>query len=160
MRNYEIALLLSSKITEEAANQTVQVISSFIQDQGGILLNQDLLTKRALPSPLSKGKNVFFTTVSFRVSQEHLADIEKKVKEINEVMRFSIIKPAERKASSRSVGKIRSSHATGAKETSSIELPTDTVPTETAPIEEESREKVNLQELDDKLEEIFKEKTV
>ena len=56
MRNYELTLVFSGNLKTEQLIQALEEIISLIQGKGGILLNQDIRGKRALPSSIKTQK--------------------------------------------------------------------------------------------------------
>ena len=136
MRNYEITLILSSVKQEEELNDIFQKFIAFIQEQGGILEKQQIIGKRHLGSPIQKKEEGILATVSFSISQEKLPEIEKALKETTDVLRYLIShkKPIRL-----------------AKQRPKKERVFTTAPRET------TAEKIELKNIDEKLEEIFKE---
>ena len=92
MRNYELTLILSPEKSESETNDMFQNLVAFIQDKGGILEKQNITPKRDLGVPIQKKEQGVLATLSFNVAQENLPEIEKKLKENTDVLRYMISK--------------------------------------------------------------------
>ena len=138
MRNYELTLIFSPLLAEQEANDRFQRLVSFVQDQGGILENQRILGKRPLLAPIQKSKEGYLAAISCSVNEEKLPVLEKECAAQEHLLRFMITKQQKRKA------KAASSPA----------------PVRAREQEQQQEEKVDLADIDQKLEEIFKESGV
>lgn len=134
MKYYELTYLISSGLSETESKSIQEKISASIQDEGGVVVETR--------SPVKKGE-VYLTVLSFQSEPEKLPPIEKKLREISEIVRFMLlVKPP---ASRRTMSRARR------------------VPHSTTPAQEEtkgttsSRPKVELREIDKKLDEILGE---
>lgn len=136
MRNYDLSLIFSPLLTEEEANDLFQKLVSFVQEQGGILQDQRLLGKRPLLAPIQNSKEGYLAIITFSLSGENLSNLEAKCKETKHIIRFFLIRQAKRKA----------------KKARSIPTPEIVL----SPVQKKE-EKADLKDIDEKLEEIFKE---
>lgn len=138
MRNYELTLILSPEKSESETNDMFQNLVAFIQDNGGILEKQNITPKRDLGVPIQKKKRGVLATLSFNIAQESLPEIEKKLKENTDVLRYMISK--------------RNPIRVMKKRAKRIETPT------LSTISEAKKEpKAEVKDIDKKLEEIFNE---
>lgn len=138
MRNYELTLILSPEKSESETNDMFQNLVAFIQDNGGILEKQNITPKRDLGVPIQKKKSGVLATLSFNIAQENLPEIEKKLKENTDVLRYMISKKSPIRIMK--------------KRAKRIETPT------LSTISQAKKEpKAEVKDIDKKLEEIFNE---
>ena len=134
MRNYELTLIVSPEISEGAVDDIIGKVTTQIQEEGGIISKEEVLGRRKLPSFIQKHPSGYLTLVSFSMQPEQLTGVEKTIKEEKQILRHMLLsKPL----------KVR-------------EIPTITTKTPTTKTAE-SEEKINIEDIDKKLEEIFKD---
>ncbi|HEX9721693.1 MAG TPA: 30S ribosomal protein S6 [Candidatus Paceibacterota bacterium] len=148
MRNYDVTFIFSPLLEESSLNDTLSKLASFVQEKGGILGNQHIKGKRPLLAPIGKHKEGFLATLSFSLVPEHLEAFEKYCKEQKDILRFLAAKHIR--------------HATKAQPTIARPHPTPVLSaaapeTPASLTEAKSEEKIDLEDIDKKLEEIFKE---
>ena len=136
MRNYDLSLIFSPLLPEEEANDLFQEFVSFVQEQGGILENQRLLGKKPLLAPIRDSKEGYLGIITFSLSEEKLPNLEGKCKGTERILRFFLVRQAKRTP----------------KKTRTIPTPEIA----SAPMQKKE-EKADLKDIDEKLEEIFKE---
>ena len=88
MRNYELSMLLNPSLQEEEALLILQKTANLLQESQGIIQAQSLLGKRNLPVPLMKQREAYLGYLMATVAPENIAQIEKKLKDVKEVLRF------------------------------------------------------------------------
>jgi len=88
MRNYELSMLLNPSLQEEEAMLILQQTANLFQESQGIIQAQSLLGKRNLPAPIMKQKEAYLGYLMATVPPESIAQIEKKLKDAKEVLRF------------------------------------------------------------------------
>lgn len=137
MRNYDLSLILSPSLSTEEANDLFQKFVSFVQELGGILQDQRLLGKKPLLAPIQDSKEGYLAIITFSLSEEKLPDLQAKCKENDRILRFFLIRQVKR-----------------TKKTKTRSIPTPEISTISLPKREE---KADLKDIDEKLEEIFKE---
>lgn len=137
MRNYDLTLIFSPLLADEEANDLFQQFVSFVQEQGAILADQRLLGKRPLLAPIRHAKEGYLAVITFSLNEENLPNLEKKCKETQQILRFFIVK--QPKKVTKKKGRV---------------APTPELAVAAAPQKEA---KADLKDIDEKLEEIFKE---
>jgi len=98
MKNYELTYLISSELSEEEAKNLYQKIDSFIQEEGGVLGNKEkMVLRKKLAYPIKKQTQAYLVVSIFQLEPEKLANLEKKIKLENQVLRYLILtrKPAK-----------------------------------------------------------------
>lgn len=138
MKYYELAYLISPLLTEEEAKTFHSNILSFIQKEEGILGTENILTRKLLAYPIKKQTQAHFAVLSFQMNQEKIANLDKKLKSESQVMRHLIIITKKPRLISKPEGVI----------------PISRKAEKIAPKKEK---KVELQEIEKKLEEILDE---
>ena len=138
MKYYELTYLISSELKEEEIKKIVEEINSFLQKEGGIIQQSISPLLKILSYPIKKQKEAYFVTLDFNFAQtEKLKDLEKELKDRSGILRFSIIaKKTEDKLTERVVAERK---------------------IKPRPIPENTEEKVELKDIDKKLEEILGE---
>ena len=134
----------------------------FEKDKGGILANQQIQGKRPLLAPIKKHREGYLVILSFTLPAEHLEEFEKQCKEQKDIIRFLVAKQAKKskKPQGKGMRKNLVTSVASALESPVAKEQTDPQPT-IAVIKEEkpersNEEKINVQDIDEKLEEIFK----
>jgi ribosomal protein S6 len=135
MRNYDLTLIFSPLLSDGEANDLFQQFVSFVQEQGGILADQRLLGKKPLLAPIRHAKEGYLAQITFSVNEEKLPNVEKKCKETQQILRFFLVKQTKRVI----------------KKTRVAPTPEIAI----APVQKKE-DKVDLHDIDEKLEEIFK----
>jgi ribosomal protein S6 len=131
MRNYDLTLLLTPEIETEKANAIFQELISFLQQEGAILDKNSTPSKINLAYPIKKKKEAYLAWVSFLGKPESLKKIKEKLDFEEKVLRFLLVqKVPKKKKVVRTILK---------KETS------------------KPKEKLEISQLEKKLEEILKE---
>tara|TARA_Y100000310_G_scaffold339501_1_gene432357 strand:+ start:920 stop:1339 length:420 start_codon:yes stop_codon:yes gene_type:complete len=136
MRNYELTLLLKADLNESELQELLGQIIALLQDEGALIMNQESKGKRSLVSPIQRNREAELAVVKFSLDPQKLGGIEKNLKAKESILRFALLSYLPRKAKERTMAK-------------AIATPAQKEATE--------EEKVELGDIDKKLEEIFKE---
>ena len=92
MRLYELTYLIPPNLAEEEIKSLQEKIVSQIQEIGGILNETSSLPiKKSLNSPIKKVSSAFLATLSFQLSPEKLQSFEKGLKAEGQVLRYMIL---------------------------------------------------------------------
>ena len=132
MKNYELTYLISTDVSAEELKNFPEKIKSFIQEEEGAIKKTTEPSKTKLGYPIKEKGQGFLTILNFSLSPEKIANLEKKLKAENQILRYMILNKDLSKK---------------------ILRPKRTSP---EPKTKES-EKVELKEIDKKIEEILKE---
>ena len=136
MRNYELTLLLKIGPTESELQELLGEIASMLQDEGALIVSQDNRGKRALPAFVQKHSEAELAVVKFTLDPKKLGGVEKSLRAKENILRFTLISYIPQKAKERTIAKTIATSVTHE-------------PTE--------KEKVEIGDIDKKLEEIFKD---
>jgi len=141
-KNYEIAYLLPSSIPEEEVLTHAGKISSLIEEMRGAIKRVEEPKKRRLSYQVKNQQNAYFGWTTFRMIPEFLVNLNKKIRNSSDILRYLIVEEEEIPVSIRPLRTIpRESRA----------------PLTQAPAAEHApeEEKLDLEALDKKLEEIL-----
>jgi ribosomal protein S6 len=129
MKNYELTYLIPANIADEDKKRISEEISFLVQDKGGVLREGGVPIKRILPQPISGHGEVLSVSIDFYANPEKIQEIEAGLKEKKAVVRYMLV----------------------IKEKLSAPKPVR------KRIKEEPQKKVDLKDIEDKIEEILKE---
>lgn len=142
-KNYELAYLLTPSMTEEEALAQAGKLSVIIEQEKGAIRHLETPKKRKLAYAIKKEKTAYFGWTTFAAAPDTIARLAKKVREMPEVLRHMITeeqietrKPFIRSFAPRPIG--------------SMPAPKP-IPRE----EQKPEEKLDLEALDKRLEEIL-----
>jgi len=140
MKYYELTYFLALKLTEDEVKKFSEEINSFIQEKRGIVEKDYLKTgviKKRLPSPIKGEADAYLNTVTFHLPVEEIEALKTKLSSEQQILRYIILnkKPLKRVKTPKTLPKI-----------SRIEKEAKPAP-----------KKVDLKEIEKKLEEILEE---
>jgi len=136
MRNYELTLLFKTDLTESELQELLGKIASMLQDEGALIISQDSKGKRVLGAPIKKHSEAELAVVKFALDPQKLEGIEKSLRAKESILRFTLLSYTPQKAKERTIAK-------------TVATPVTHEVTE--------EEKVEIGDIDKKLEEIFKD---
>jgi len=144
MKNYELTCLISPDLSEEELKNISAKINSFIQEETGVLEKTSEPLKKVLGYPIKGKSRAFSVSLNFSLDPEKLKNLEKKLKSENQVLRYIIlIKTALKEVLPRKKRLLK--------------IPQKiTEPSESAAYQSKAK-KVELKEIDKKIEEILGE---
>ena len=147
MRSYELTCEILTSVSEEELKAIIEKISHFISEsQGKVEKTTDPL-KRRLAYPINGNREVFL--VDFTLQSDNLAALEKKLKSENNVIRHIIVK------------KVKQEYLRDKKPArkepivTDEQVQTDISKEEIKETDEQKPKKVELKEIDQKIEEIL-----
>ena len=134
MKLYELTYLISPEFSEEEQKSLNEKINSLIQKGAGVLNEVKLPIKKKLAYPIKKQREAFLINFNFYLEPEKLGSLEKELKSEKKILRYLILAKPKLK-----IAKVR-------------KRPTKIIPK--IPVKEK---KVELKEIEKKLEEILGE---
>lgn len=99
MNYYELTYLLSPGLSEEEREAFQKKIQSLIQGEDGILTDSRNPLKRKLGYPIKNKGEAFLITLNFNLAPEKLGTLEKKLRSENQILRYLILTKPEAKVS-------------------------------------------------------------
>jgi len=91
MNFYELTYLISPDLSEEEVKNFQEKINFSIQEKGGILDKTSKVIKRKLGYPIKEKSVAFLKTLSFYLNPEKLENLEKKLKGEKSMLRYMIL---------------------------------------------------------------------
>jgi ribosomal protein S6 len=91
MKNYELTYLIPANIADEEKKQISEHLSSLIQDKGGVLKEGGLPIKKTLPQAIKNLVEVFSVSINFFISPDKIQEIEAGLKEEKTILRSIIV---------------------------------------------------------------------
>ena len=134
MKLYELTYLISPELSESELKSLNEKINSLIQKEKGVLNEAKMPMKKKLAYPIKKQREAFLINLSFYFQAEKLGSLEKELKSEKKILRYLILAKPKIK-----IAKVR-------------KRPTKVIPK--IPVKEK---KVELKEIEKKLEEILGE---
>ena len=92
MMKYELALVLSAKIEDEERAAMVEKVQAMITTAGATITNVDEWGKKQLAYEIQKMKEGYYYFIQFDASAECPAEIERRVRIMEPVMRYLCVK--------------------------------------------------------------------
>lgn len=132
MKPYELTYLISTDASGEELKNLPEKIKSFIQEEEGAIKKTTEPSKTKLGYPIKEKWQGFLTVLNFSLNPEKIANLEKKLKAENQILRYMILNkdiPEKILRSKRTRPELKTKES----------------------------EKVELKEIDKKIEEILKE---
>ncbi len=145
MKNYELTYLISSDYSETDVAKVIAGITNFIRGKEGSIKRTSEPSKIKLAYSVEKKAEAYLISTYFSLSSEKIKDLEFYLKEQNDFLRYILVvkKDIKEKLTKR---------RTKPQPVESI-IP---VPVKELSEEEKEEKKVELQEIDDKIDEILK----
>ena len=92
MNKYELALVVNAKIEDDARAAVVEKAKDYITRLGGTITNVDEWGKKRLAYEIQKMREGFYYFIQFDASAECPAEIERRVRIMEPVMRYLCVK--------------------------------------------------------------------
>ncbi len=93
MRHYEMMLILSDTLDDEAARALVEHIESMIRDVSGQLRQTDFWGKRPLAYEINHRNHGYYAVFDMDANAAGIAEIERQLRIHDDVVRFRSIRP-------------------------------------------------------------------
>ena len=92
MNKYELALVVNAKIEDDARAAVVEKAKDYITRLGGTITNVDEWGKKRLAYEIQKMREGYYYFILFDASAECPAEIERRVRIMEPVMRYLCVK--------------------------------------------------------------------
>lgn len=148
MKNYELSYLISPELNTEEAEKLASGLIAFIQTESGLIIKSGNPIPKTLGYRIKKQGSALWVNLEFSLEPEKISSLEEKIKKESKILRHLIVvkNPPRREKEKRE----------RKTESISAEIPiekSDTMKEEKIKPEK----KVDLKDIDEKLEEILKE---
>ena len=91
MNKYELAVVVSAKIEDDARTETVEKVKALVERFGGQITEVDEWGKRRLAYEIQKMKEGYYYFVRFEADSTVPAEIESRVRISEQVLRYLIV---------------------------------------------------------------------
>ncbi len=95
MNKYELALVVNAKIEDEERAAVVEKAKEYITRFGGTITNVDDWGKKRLAYEIQKMREGFYYFIQFDASADCPAEIEKRIRIMDNVLRFLCVRQDE-----------------------------------------------------------------
>jgi small subunit ribosomal protein S6 len=92
LRDYELVMVLSPQVDEEAAAGIVEKFSKFIADRGGAISNQEIWGIRRLAYPIQNFREGNYMLTQFSFEPGSTSELENSLKTSEEIIRYLLVK--------------------------------------------------------------------
>jgi len=128
---YELIYIASPNLMENDLTSLLEKVRNFIYGSEGHVKNEKIDQKRKLAYPIKKNIFGYYITCDLEISAEKIDDLQKNIESLPEIIRYLIINKKD--------------------------ISKDITPLKHVPGKPTKKEKVKIEELDKKLEELLKE---
>ena len=95
MNKYELALVVSAKIEDDARTATVEKAKEYITRVGGVVTEVEEWGKKRLAYEIQKMKEAFYYFIRFEAESTAPAEIESRVRIMDNVIRYLCVRKDE-----------------------------------------------------------------
>jgi small subunit ribosomal protein S6 len=95
MNKYELALVVSANVDEEVRNATIEQVKELITRFGGTITDPGTCEKKRLAYEIQKMNEGFYNFIKFEAEATAPAEIESRIRIMENVIRFLIVKDGE-----------------------------------------------------------------
>ena len=95
MSKYELAVVLSAAIDDEARSATLDRVKDYVEKAGGSIANVDDWGKKKLAYDIQKMSEAYYYFIQFGAETDAPGEIESNVRLMESVIRFLCIKKDE-----------------------------------------------------------------
>lgn len=142
MKNYELTYLISTDVSEEELKNLSEKVKNFIQEEEGAIKKTTEPSKINFGYPIKEKGRGFLSILNFSLNPEKIANLEKRLKAENQILRHMIL---NKDLSEKPIRQRR------------INPKTTTRESDNSLDKQSESKKVELKEIDKKIEEILKE---
>ena len=92
MNKYELAVVVNAKIEDDARLATIEKVQRYVTRFGGTITNVDEWGKRKLAYEIQKMREGYYYFISFEAETTAPAEIESRLRIMDNVIRFLVVK--------------------------------------------------------------------
>ena len=92
LRNYELALIISPEVADEALDTTIDSVSQFITEKGGVISGIERWGKRKLAYPIEHFMEGTYVLTQFKLKPTLSKELEANLQISEEVLRHLLIR--------------------------------------------------------------------
>ena len=95
MNKYELAVVLTAKIEDEERVATIEKIKGYVERFGGTITKVDEWGKKRLAYEIQKMIEGFYYFIQFEADSDAPAEIERRIRIMENVIRYLCVKQGE-----------------------------------------------------------------
>ena len=95
MNKYELALVVSANVADEVRTATFEKVNEFITRFGGTITDPGTSEKKKLAYDIQHMSEGFYSFIKFEAEATAPAEIESRIRIMDNVLRFLIVKDGE-----------------------------------------------------------------
>ena len=92
MNKYELAVVVSAKLEDEARAEVIEKVKAMITRFGGNVTDVDEWGKRRFAYEIQKMKEGFYYFIQFEAESSAPAEIESRIRIMDNVLRYLVVK--------------------------------------------------------------------
>jgi small subunit ribosomal protein S6 len=92
LRNYELILIISPEVADEVLDTTIDNISHFVTEKGGVISNVERWGKRRLAYPIGHFTEGNYVLTQFKVKPALSKELETNLQITEEVLRHLLVR--------------------------------------------------------------------
>ena len=92
MNKYELVIVLNGNLEDDARSAAMEKVNNYITRFGGVVTGTDDWGKKKLAYEIQKMNEAFYQIVKFEAPADAPAQIESKVRIMEQVIRFLVVK--------------------------------------------------------------------
>ena len=96
MRRYELMVLITDTLEEEAAQASFSWVKDLLTQQGGTVLDEAWWGRRKLGYEINKRDHGFYGVLDLEATGEAVDEVERRLKISDDVVRFKTVRPEAR----------------------------------------------------------------
>jgi small subunit ribosomal protein S6 len=96
MRRYEMMVLITDTIDDEAAEAVFERVKNTLAEQGGQLVDEAYWGKRRLAYEIAKRHHGFYGVLDFEATTETVNEVERLLGLADDIVRFKTVRPSLR----------------------------------------------------------------
>ena len=96
MRRYEMMVLITDLLEEEAAKASFDWVKDLLDQQGATVLDEAWWGRRKLAYEINKRDHGYYGVLDLEATAEAVAEVERRLKISDDVIRFKTVRPEVR----------------------------------------------------------------
>jgi small subunit ribosomal protein S6 len=96
MRRYEMMVLITDLLEEEAAKASFDWVKGLLDQQGATVLDEAWWGRRKLAYEINKRDHGYYGVLDLEATAEAVAEVERRLKISDDVIRFKTVRPEVR----------------------------------------------------------------
>ena len=93
MNKYELALVLNAKVEDDVRTATLEKVKGLVERFNGTITNVDEWGKKKLAYEIQKMREGYYYFIQFDADAACPAEVEKRVRIMDNVLRYLIVRP-------------------------------------------------------------------